>query len=251
MIAAEPGSAFSSSGALSASGFRSYKRVMRDFDFTRLILAAALAVSLSPSGASAQRSKAVPWTDDAPAVDGGAIDRDVASRSSMTEGRAPRAAVRSSTVRRSPLAPPARVVDNTRMIAAGDILIDTRRRRLYYAIDDDRMKVYPVAVGKTGASWSGTALVGRKAVNPTWHPTENQRSKRRLPRSVGPGRANPLGIRAIYLFQDGRDTLYRIHGTNQPSSIGKSVSAGCIRMRNADVADLYSMVDVGAEVTVI
>jgi len=135
-------------------------------------------------------------------------------------------------------------------VEPGDIVIRTHERMLFLGLPDGRVRAYPVAVGKRGAQWSGEAVVGRMAVNPTWHPTANQRRLKKLPRMVRAGPRNPLGVRALYLFQDGRDTLYRIHGTNAPSSIGKSVSSGCIRMRNADVVDLYSRVSTGTRVTV-
>ena len=143
-----------------------------------------------------------------------------------------------------------RTVGNTIGIAPGSVLVRSAERRLYYGLSEDLMRVYPVAVGKAGAQWRGTAVVGRKAARPTWHPTARQRKRKRLPAVVRPGAANPLGTRAIYLFRGGRDTLYRIHGTNSPGSIGRAVSSGCLRMRNADVEDLYSRISVGARVTV-
>lgn len=142
------------------------------------------------------------------------------------------------------------VTANSVGVKPGEILIVTSKHRLYLGLTDGKMKSYPVAVGHRGAQWSGSAIIGMKVKNPTWRPTANQRKKKKLPAVVKPGPANPLGIRALYLFQNGRDTLYRIHGTNQPSSIGKSVSSGCIRMRNADVSDLYERVGNGTRVTV-
>jgi len=140
---------------------------------------------------------------------------------------------------------------NTFGLRPGDILIDTARHLLVFAASSDRVETFPVAVGKQGASWKGTAVIGRKVVFPTWRPTANMRRKQRyLPSVVAPGRHNPLGTRALYLFRNGRDTLYRIHGTNAPWSIGKSVSHGCIRMLNASVEHLYDEVRLGAQVTV-
>lgn len=133
----------------------------------------------------------------------------------------------------------------------GDILIETARHRLIYAVSPGRVETFPVAVGRAGASWKGTAVVGRKVVFPTWRPTPHMRSKeRRLPSVVPPGAHNPLGTRALYLFRNGRDTMFRIHGTNAPWSIGKSVSHGCIRMLNANVEHLFNEVRMGALVTV-
>lgn len=142
------------------------------------------------------------------------------------------------------------VTMNSVGVKPGEILILTSKHRLYLGLADGKMKSYPVAVGHRGAQWSGSAIIGMKVKNPTWRPTANQRKKKKLPAVVKPGPSNPLGIRALYLFQNGQDTLYRIHGTNQPSSIGKSVSSGCIRMRNADVSDLYERVGNGTRVTV-
>lgn len=132
----------------------------------------------------------------------------------------------------------------------GVIVVRTSSHMLYYGLPDGGVRAYPVAVGKRGAQWHGEAVIGRKAVNPTWHPTANQRRQKHLPRVVRAGPRNPLGVRALYLYQDGRDTLYRIHGTNAPNSIGRSVSSGCIRMRNADVIDLFSRVPTGTLVVV-
>jgi lipoprotein-anchoring transpeptidase ErfK/SrfK len=132
----------------------------------------------------------------------------------------------------------------------GDIVIDTARHRLTFASPSGQLESYPVAVGKQGASWKGTAVVGRKVAFPTWRPTAHMRANERLPSVVAPGRHNPLGTRALYLYRNGRDTMFRIHGTNAPWSIGKSVSHGCIRMLNANVEHLYDQVRLGARVTV-
>lgn len=143
-----------------------------------------------------------------------------------------------------------RNVPNSLHVAAGSILIRTSERKLYYGVDDGTMRVYPVAVGKSGAQWRGDASIGRKAVNPVWHPTARQRRVKHVPAVVRAGPSNPLGVRALYLRRGGRETLYRIHGTNAPRSIGSAVSSGCIRMRNADVIDLYGRVGVGTPVHV-
>lgn len=149
-------------------------------------------------------------------------------------------------------APPARTVANSWGIPAGDIVVQTGRHRLLFAIDDRHVIEYPVAVGRRGARWKGVAVIARKASWPAWHPTAKARRRdHRLPRAMAGGRRNPLGARALYLHRGGRDTFYRIHGTNAPSSIGRSVSSGCIRMRNADVIRLASMVRIGARVRVL
>lgn len=131
------------------------------------------------------------------------------------------------------------------------ILIDTSKRLLSFTSASGARISYPIAVGKQGAQWKGSAIVGRKTVNPVWHPTKNQRKKKKLPLMVKPGPKNPLGPRALYLWVNGKETLYRIHGTNEPSSIGKAVSSGCIRMRNSDVIQLYDKVRVGTLVKVV
>lgn len=140
--------------------------------------------------------------------------------------------------------------ENTLRLEAGDILIDSKKRKLYFAYDDDLLIVYPVAVGREGSAWKGTASIERMVDGPSWYPTADQKKKRKLPDVVGPGPSNPLGDYALYLYQGGRDTLIRIHGTNNPSSIGKAVSDGCFRMRNEHVGELFNYVYEGARVTV-
>ncbi len=138
----------------------------------------------------------------------------------------------------------------------GTIIIDTRRRYLYLVLGNDKAKRYGIGVGRAGFQWSGIARVGRKQEWPDWYPPkemierELKKYNRKLPEKVEGGPKNPLGARALYLFQGNRDTLYRIHGTNQPWTIGRAVSSGCIRMRNEDVIDLYKRVPVGAKVIV-
>jgi lipoprotein-anchoring transpeptidase ErfK/SrfK len=143
------------------------------------------------------------------------------------------------------------IVPNTIGLTPGSILVDAKARQLYFAMPDGNLRRYGVAVGKAGAVWHGTATVGRTARWPDWRPTANiRRENRRLKRVVKGGASNPLGARAIYLYQGDRDTMYRIHGTNVPSSIGKFASHGCIRMLNEDVIELHSMVRPGATVIV-
>ncbi|MHA6732421.1 L,D-transpeptidase [Devosia sp. A369] len=133
----------------------------------------------------------------------------------------------------------------------GSILIDTQQRALYLFEPDGMARRYGIAVGASGHAWSGTALVGRKAAWPAWFPTDDMRRQTAdLPQRIEPGPHNPLGARALYLFQDGRDTLYRIHGTSEPWTIGTEASSGCIRMLNEDVIDLYDRVKAGVTVLV-
>lgn len=133
----------------------------------------------------------------------------------------------------------------------GTLVIDSQERFLYDVIAPGRAIRYGIAVGRSGASWHGEAVIGRKAKWPTWTPTANLRKRNpNLPVQQAGGPRNPLGARALYLYQNGRDTLYRIHGTNEPWSIGKAVSSGCIRMLNEDVFELYGSVHLGTRVVV-
>lgn len=134
----------------------------------------------------------------------------------------------------------------------GTIVISTGERFLYLVEADGMARRYGVGVGKEGFEWSGTQKIARKAEWPTWTPPEEMRQRvkakegRILPERMEGGPDNPLGARALYLG----NSLYRIHGTNQPWTIGQAVSSGCIRMRNEDVVDLYDRVKVGTRVVV-
>ncbi|EJW11757.1 ErfK/YbiS/YcfS/YnhG [Rhodovulum sp. PH10] len=144
------------------------------------------------------------------------------------------------------------IVDYTRKEAPGTILVDTDARYLYYVLDDHKAIRYGVAVGEEALAFSGVAKVGSKAEWPGWTPTPDiKRRIEGLPDHVAGGPANPLGARALYLYQNGKDTLYRIHGTNQPEYIGSAISSGCIRMTNEDVIDLYERAKMGATVVVL
>ncbi len=137
----------------------------------------------------------------------------------------------------------------------GTIVIDTANKHLYLVLADDKAMRYGIGVGRQGFSWAGTATIRRKAKWPTWTPPAAMAARdefaAKWAAGMPGGPTNPLGARALYLYQGNRDTLYRIHGTTVPSSIGKAVSSGCIRMLNADVADLYDRVPVGTEVVVL
>jgi lipoprotein-anchoring transpeptidase ErfK/SrfK len=133
----------------------------------------------------------------------------------------------------------------------GTLTISTKARKLWLSEDGGQALEYRIAVGRQGFSWKGKAEIGRKAYWPGWTPPPEMIARQSdLPAHVDGGPGNPLGARALYLFQDKKDTLFRIHGTNEPKSIGKAVSSGCIRMLNADVIDLYSRVAKGTEVVV-
>lgn len=133
----------------------------------------------------------------------------------------------------------------------GSLVVDIDKRFLYLVQEGGTALRYGVGVGKQGFSWKGVAAVGRKGVWPQWSPTKTMVGiNPALPRFREAGLENPLGARALYLHQNGRDILFRIHGTNEPWSIGEQVSSGCIRMLNEDIADLYERVPVGTTVYV-
>src|ERR1700738_2928457 len=144
------------------------------------------------------------------------------------------------------------VVQYHRQEAPGSIVIDTDARYLYYVLADNKAIRYGIAVGEEALSWYGIAKVGRKEEWPSWTPTAD--IKRRLgniPDFVEGGPHNPMGARGLYLYQGNKDTLFRIHGTNQPAHIAQAVSSGCIRMTNEDVIDLYNRVKMGSIVVVL
>jgi lipoprotein-anchoring transpeptidase ErfK/SrfK len=129
--------------------------------------------------------------------------------------------------------------------AAGTIIVDTPNTFLYYVLGGGKAVRYGIGVGREGFTWSGVKAVDRKAEWPDWVPPADMLERQPyLPRFMAGGPGNPLGARAMYLG----GTVYRIHGTNQPSSIGKRVSSGCIRMLNEDVIDLYARVNLGTTV---
>jgi lipoprotein-anchoring transpeptidase ErfK/SrfK len=132
--------------------------------------------------------------------------------------------------------------------APGTVIIDTGNTALYYVLGQGRAIRYGVGVGREGFTWSGVQPISRKAEWPDWHPPAQMIARQPyLPRFMAGGPGNPLGARAMYLGS----SEYRIHGTNDPSTIGKFVSSGCIRLTNEDVADLFSRVEVGTKVVVL
>lgn len=137
----------------------------------------------------------------------------------------------------------------------GTIVIDPGAKYLYLVLEGKRALRYGVGVGREGFEWTGEATIRRKAKWPRWTPPKSMVERDPLAAKWAGGMPggpdNPLGARALYLYDGDVDTLYRIHGTNQPESIGKAVSSGCIRLINADIADLYSRVNVGAKVIVL
>ena len=131
--------------------------------------------------------------------------------------------------------------------APGTIIIDTGNTALYYVLGGGRAIRYGVGVGREGFTWAGTQTISRKAEWPDWHPpAEMIKRQPYLPRFMAGGPGNPLGARAMYLGT----TVYRIHGTNRPDTIGTAISSGCSRLVNADVADLYNRVPVGTKVII-
>lgn len=140
------------------------------------------------------------------------------------------------------------VVDYATRESPGTIIIDTANTALYYVLGNGRAIRYGVGVGREGFTWSGTETISRKAEWPDWQPPAEMIARQPyLPRFMAGGPGNPLGARAIYLGS----SMYRIHGTNDPSTIGKFVSSGCIRMTNADVEDLFRRVRIGTKVVVL
>jgi lipoprotein-anchoring transpeptidase ErfK/SrfK len=134
----------------------------------------------------------------------------------------------------------------------GSIVVDSDNHYLYYVLPEGKAIRYGVTVGEEALSFSGIAKVGNLQEWPRWTPTADIHKRiEGLPKQVDGGVDNPLGARGIYLYANGRDTLYRIHGTNQPEYIGESISSGCIRMTNEDVIDLYSRVKLGSIVVVL
>ena len=142
---------------------------------------------------------------------------------------------------------PREEVDYPNARPAGTIIVNTSQRRLYYLLGGGRAIRYGIAVGMEGYGWSGVSTVAAKREWPDWTPTPDiLRRFPNLPRHMVGGRDNPLGARALYLG----DTLYRIHGTNEPWKLGGNVSSGCIRLSNDDIIDLYNRARIGATVIV-
>ena len=144
------------------------------------------------------------------------------------------------------------IVDYHRKEAPGTIVIDSDSRYLYYVLPSGKAIRYGVTVGEEAQAWSGIAKVGRMEEWPPWVPTAGEHARLDpLPAFVTGGPHNPMGARGIYLYSGNKDTLYRIHGTNQPEYIGSAISSGCIRLTNEDAIDLYNRVKVGTIVVVL
>ena len=140
------------------------------------------------------------------------------------------------------------LVDYATPEPAGTVIIDTRHTYLYLVLGNGKAVRYGIGVGREGFTWSGTERISRMTEWPDWHPPKEMIERQPyLPRFMAGGDGNPLGARALYLG----NTLYRIHGTNQPSTIGHFVSSGCIRLTNQDIEDLYNRVNLGSRVVVL
>ncbi len=149
-------------------------------------------------------------------------------------------------------------VENTTGEAPGTILVDTRNFYLYFIGNNNRAMRYGVGLGRAGFEWSGRGRIAWKRKWPTWTPPADMIARQpELEKysaengGMAPGTRNPLGARALYIFQGNRDTLYRLHGTIEAYSIGKAVSSGCVRLLNQDVIDLYDRVPDGTPIKVI
>ena len=140
------------------------------------------------------------------------------------------------------------LVDYVTTEPAGTVIIDTPNTYLYLILGNGKALRYGIGVGREGFTWSGTERISRMTEWPDWHPPKEMIDRQPyLPRFMAGGEGNPLGARALYLG----NTLYRIHGTNQPSTIGHFVSSGCIRLTNEDIEDLYNRVSVGSRIVVL
>ena len=193
-----------------------------------------------------------------------AADTEVASLSSSTQktgwlqvlsgGKPAKSEKKIAAVSRAPIA--RELLAFTEKVAPGTIIVDNSERRLYHVLGSGLAMKYAVSVGREGFIWTGSEKVTRKTEWPTWTPPEDMRAREAkkgkiLPVSMKGGLDNPLGARALYIFQDGVDTLYRVHGSPEWNSIGKSVSSGCVRLMNQDIIDLYDRVPGRAPILVV
>lgn len=148
-----------------------------------------------------------------------------------------------------------RVVDDPTGERPGSVVVDTGQRFLYLVRDDGQAMRYGVGIGRAGFAWSGSALIARKQAWPTWTPPaemiEREPQLEEWRNGMPPSLENPLGARALYIFDGGVDTLYRLHGTLEAWSIGKAVSSGCVRLLNQDIIDLYQRVPAQTPIMVV
>jgi lipoprotein-anchoring transpeptidase ErfK/SrfK len=207
---------------------------------TRSLVGAILIAAASLAASVGARAQDVQMDPDTHRPIGPGVSRPAASNAYSSFGGM------SSFFSSSPI--PRQTVAFAGKYGAGSIIINTTERRLYYVLGDGQALRYGIGVGRIGFTWGGVHHISDKREWPAWTPPE-QMLKRRpgLPRYMKGGPENPLGARAIYLGS----TLYRIHGSNEPETIGQAVSSGCFRMTNDDVVDLYNRVRVGAVVHVL
>lgn len=215
----------------------------------RLGVAIGAALLLGACGPTQQRPGLDPRIVQKPVV-----DQELARMySAVDDGAAEVPAVDVSTIDPQYLR---QVVDYETDQKPGTIVVDPEARFLYLVMENGKAMRYGVGVGKEGLEFKGSASVSRKASWPGWTPTPDmikREPERYKPWAKGMegGVKNPLGARALYLYQGGKDTLYRIHGTSEPQSIGQAVSSGCIRLLNQDIIDLHSRVPKGSKVVVL
>ena len=216
-------------------------------------LAASLVILLNWQAAAQSRD---PWSGSGqdvlrPPMPIGSDQEPTGSVSPRPDGSALPAEIRPEQADAARKLPPQfrrQVVDYRTHEPAGTIVIDTANTYLYLVLGSGRAMRYGVGVGREGFTWAGTERISRMAQWPDWNPpAEMIEREPHLPRFMAGGEGNPLGARALYLGK----SIYRIHGTNQPSTIGTFVSSGCIRLTNEDVTDLYGRVQVGARVVVL
>jgi lipoprotein-anchoring transpeptidase ErfK/SrfK len=144
------------------------------------------------------------------------------------------------------------IVNYHRKETAGTIVVDSDARYLYYVLPEGKAIRYGITVGEDALAFSGLARVGRKEEWPSWTPTNDIKKRLgNIPAYVAPGPHNPMGSRALYVYEGNKDTLYRIHGTNQPEYIGSAISSGCIRLTNEDAIDLFNRVKINTTVVVL
>jgi lipoprotein-anchoring transpeptidase ErfK/SrfK len=206
-------------------------RAVTAFAFATALLTVPFAAQAQTLGFAPMQPQAYP------------LDRTYSSQGYMSE--APQAADEDAAL---PDRLRRQIVSFDRNEPAGTIVIDTANTYLYYVLGNGRAMRYGVGVGREGFTWSGVQSITRKAEWPDWHPPAEMIARQPyLPRFVAGGPGNPLGARAMYLGS----SQYRIHGTNDPTTIGKFVSSGCIRLTNENVSDLFSRVNVGARVVVL
>ena len=146
------------------------------------------------------------------------------------------------------------LVDDPTGEKPGTVIVDTSNRYLYHVLPGGKAKRYGVGIGRAGFAWSGRAIIAYKRRWPTWTPPEEMIERQpelaKFRNGMEPGLKNPLGARALYIHQDGKDTLYRLHGTNEVGSIGKAVSSGCVRLLHQDVIHLFDNVRNGSPILV-